>query len=595
MSELDNNIVLTVGEPDELAMKIQGMWVRHSVDRGQALKEAKEARDYVYATDVDKTSATNTTHKNRTHLPKLTQLADTLQSKYFEATIGRPDFFGFVPASAVSVEDRERAKNVGKLLQLKLEQKKFRETEGRKLLTDFVIYGNTFCGVEFIRETDGRGGKRFKGARLYRISPFDIVFNPFAESFDDSFKIIRKYIHISKLLTIVDKFPNAGYDKKAINKLAEVRRPTIMEEWSDYLRKQSINFDGFATQADYFGQDMVELLIYKGDIYNPVTNQVELNKEIYIADRTTVILNQPIKAPLGGHGVYHAGWRTRPDNLWAQSPLANLVGMQYRIDHLENLKADVFDSIAEPQYLIKGEDVQEPDVPAPGAKWYLGNECDVKFLVPDTTALNADTQIQIYSKMMEDFVGVPPEASGVRSPGEKTAFEVDTLTTNSVGMFVDKAGSFERMLEPALLEALDLTLLNFDEAEYVAVFNDISGAEEIVKLSASDITVRGAFTALGSKYWQRKRKAVRELTQFMQTAMPDPKVRAHVSGFKLATYLENELDLEDIDIVEQFAGVKEDVELQAVAQAEQQRIAEESNLQTPEGAALQQASAAQQL
>jgi hypothetical protein len=35
-------------------------------------------------------------------------------------------------------------------------------------------------------------------------------------------------------------------------------------------------------------------------------------------------------------------------------PLDNLVGMQYRIDHLENLKADVFDLIAFPPLKIKG-------------------------------------------------------------------------------------------------------------------------------------------------------------------------------------------------------------------------------------------------
>lgn len=595
MSDLENKIVLTVGEPDTLALKIAGMWSRHSTDRETALKEAQEARDYVFATDIDKTTGTNTEHKNRTHLPKLTQIADTLQSKYFEATLNLADFFGYVPASKVDPEDARKAKNVAKLLQLKLEQKKFRETEGRKLLADFVIYGNCFCGVEYITEADGRGGKRFKGTRLYKISPFDIVFNPFAESFDSSFKIIRKYVHISQLLALPTRFPNAGFDKRALKQAAEVRKPVIMEEWSDYLRKNSINFDGFNTQVDYFGQDMVEVLVYKGDVFNPETNVTELNREVLVVDRSFIILNQPIKTPMGGHGVYHAGWRIRPDNLWAQSPLANLVGMQYRIDHLENLKADVFDQIAEPQILIKGEDVQAPDVPRPGEKWYLGVDCDVKFLVPDTTALNADTQINIYSKMMEDFVGVPPEASGVRSPGEKTAFEVDTLNSNSVGMFTDKAGSFERMLESVLMEALDLTVLNFDEAEYITIFDDITGAEEIAKLSVEDIAVRGSFSALGSKYWARKRKAVSELRSFMQNEMQDPKVRAHVSGFKLAQYLEDELDLEDVDFIEQFAGVKEDVELQAVAQAEQQRISEESGTLSPEQAALQQASGVEQL
>ena len=48
-----------------------------------------------------------------------------------------------------------------------------------------------------------------------------------------------------------------------------------------------------------------------------------------------------------------AGWRPRPDNLYAMGPLDNLVGMQYRIDHLENLKSDVFDQIAYPILKIR--------------------------------------------------------------------------------------------------------------------------------------------------------------------------------------------------------------------------------------------------
>lgn len=46
---------------------------------------------------------------------------------------------------------------------------------------------------------------------------------------------------------------------------------------------------------------------------------------------------------LGKTSIVHAGWRYRPDNLWAMGPLDNIVGMQYRIDHLENLKADAMD------------------------------------------------------------------------------------------------------------------------------------------------------------------------------------------------------------------------------------------------------------
>ena len=53
-------------------------------------------------------------------------------------------------------------------------------------------------------------------------------------------------------------------------------------------------------------------------------------------------------------------------------PLDNLVGMQYRIDHLENLKADVFDQIAYPIIKIRG-DVEDFDF-EPAARIYMGEE-----------------------------------------------------------------------------------------------------------------------------------------------------------------------------------------------------------------------------
>ena len=128
---------------------------------------------------------------------------------------------------------------------------------------------------------------------------------------------------------------------------------------------------------------------------------------------------------LGRDPIFHVGWRDRPDNLYSMGPLDNLVGMQYRIDHLENLKADVFDQIAYPVLKIRG-DVEDFDF-EPNARIYLGDEGDVGYLVPDSTALNADFQIQNIEAKMEMMAGAPREAMGIRSAGEKTAFEVNQL------------------------------------------------------------------------------------------------------------------------------------------------------------------------
>ena len=92
-------------------------------------------------------------------------------------------------------------------------------------------------------------------------------------------------------------------------------------------------------------------------------------------------------------------------------PLDNLVGLQYRIDHLENLKADVFDQIAYPILKIKGGDVED-FVFEPGARIYLGDEGDVGYMSPDTTALQADLQIQNLADTMEEMAGAPRQGYG---------------------------------------------------------------------------------------------------------------------------------------------------------------------------------------
>ena len=189
-----------------------------------------------------------------------------------------------------------------------------------------------------------------------------------------------------------------------------------------------------------------------------------------IRDKVHVIRNEPSKSPASFSGLHHAGWRMRPDNSWAQGPLDNLIGMQYRIDHLENLKADVFDIIAQPVIFVKGDDVAEPaEGYRPGATYYGGVDSDVRTIVPDATALNADNQIANYHRMMEEMAGAPPETRGIRTPGEKTAFEVSKLDQNATMMFVDKARVFERMLETMLKETMELMLMNFDVEDYVCL------------------------------------------------------------------------------------------------------------------------------
>ncbi len=565
--------VLTLDDIDDVAVRISELWERYNTERRNAITLNEEARKFTYATDIDATSAADLPHKNRTHQPKLTQIADTLKSQYFEASLSMPDFFKFPPPRSVN---NAVAVAMEKWIRVKLEQRKFRETTGRQLINDYVDYGNCFVTVDYVIERDNQGRIRYKGPSWNRVSPMNIVFNP-REEFKKGLKIEKKLFHISDIKDFPLTYPNSGFKEEVINKAIDTRHPEGLDDWVEVVKNRGINMDGYGGFDQYFKQDMAEILIYRGDVFNPITSETQRNRVVYVMDKAHVIRNEPSLAPSGFDGIHHAGWRIRPDNTWAQGPLDNLVGMQYRIDHLENLKADVFDIIAQPVIFVKGDDVMEPSEGyRPGAVYYGGIDSDVRMLVPDSTALNADNQIANYHRMMEEMAGAPPETRGIRTPGEKTAFEVSKLDQNATMMFVDKARVFERMLETMLKETFELMLINFDIEEYMEIFGEDSEAEALTTLSMENTLARGEFTAIGARHWTRRNRETLEMQQFMQGPLQDPKVRAHVDGSKLASFWERKLNIEDEGIVEEYAGVIEDVRLQAIAQEEAKSIQEET-------------------
>lgn len=569
--------VLSLTDIDEAAVRIGTMWDNFTRDRILALQMNEEVRSYIFATDINTTTASNLAHKNRTHQPKLTQIYDGLCTEYFNATMSEPEWFKF---EGESDADNLKSKLITDILRFKLEQISFRETIGRQYCADFTAYGNVFGGVDYVEDMDNFGRLIYKGPKPYRTSPLDITFNCRASSFDKAAKVTRALMHISELSNLANQYPNSGFKPDVIAKVIKARHTAYVNDWIDCLKSRMIAMDGYGGLESYYKQDMVELLIYRGDMFNPDTGETQRNRVVYVVDRVFIIRNEPALVSNSFKGIHHAAWRPRIDNLWGQGPLDNVVGMQYRIDHLENLKADVFDIIAQPALLIKGEEVQEPVLGyGPGARYYCGNEGDVKFLVPDATALNADTQIATYHRMMEELVSFPSQKRGIRTPGEKTAFEVDTLDKDANAAFLDKARILEHMLEGILNDCYTMLLANFDESDLILVTNDITAKQEFVTLSKESIQAQGRFRAIGSRFWEARHRKVQEMQQFMQLMLTSPKTANHVSGLKTAQYFEEELGVEDAHVVSPFAGVIEDVQSQAAAEAEKQSIAQSTGIQ----------------
>ncbi len=280
-----------------------------------------------------------------------------------------------------------------------------------------------------------------------------------------------------------------------------------------------------------------------------------------MVDRSIVIRNQSNENWLGVPPIRHAGWRIRQDNLYAMGPLDNLVGLQHRIDHLENAKADAFDMILHPVLKITGyvEDFEY----GPGERIYAGEEGDVAFMNPDVTFLQADTQIMMYEAKMEEMAGAPKQAVGFRTPGEKTAYEVQSLENGANRVFVNKTSHFESVfLEPLFNDMLELARRNLDEFDEIRVMDEETQAVTFTKVTKEDITARGRIRPIGARHFAQNAQIVQNMTNFANSPIgQDPLVMAHFSGQRLALAMEHLLGLEKFKIYQPNIRIHEQAQL----------------------------------
>ena len=569
-------------DPHALATDITDRWTSWNNARRTKIEEWKELRNYIYATDTRTTSNSKLPWTNSTTTPKLTQIADNLHANYFSALFPQQRWFKF-QAHDEDSDLKNKRDVIQAYMENKIRQSDFENTVS-KLINDYIQYGNCFATVDFSRDyteyDDGERIVNYIGPKLVRISPFDICFNPLAPSFGDSPKVVRSILTLGEVARKVEETVDNGYMKSILDKML-ANRSAMSGQDIDVAKSQAFIADGFATLSEYYESNYVELLTFYGDIYDSENGQFHKNRIITVVDRSYILINEQNPSWLGKASIFHAGWRERPDNLYAMGPLDNLVGMQYRIDHLENLKADVFDQIAYPIIKIRG-DVEDFDF-EPAARIYMGEEGDVGYLAPDATALNADFQIQTLENKMEMLAGAPREAMGIRSAGEKTAFEVQQLMTAAGRIFQHKTAHFERVfLEPILNSMLEASRRNMDYADTVRVLNDDTGLYFFEQITKEDIMANGKIVPMGARHYAERANRVQNLTQLYQLKLSDPTMAAHLSGKEFARLLADELGepklfAENITVTEQLETQRIATEAEVQFQEEQQ-IAMEKGL-----------------
>lgn len=547
-------------DPDTVASDISNKYQEwHSFKNGW-ITEKKELRNYLFATDTRTTTNNKNAWFNSTTTPKITQIYDNLKANYTAALFPNRNWMRWEADDRIGAHKAKRDV-IQAYMENKVRQGDFIQAADR-LLDDWIQYGNCFATITFEQEytelSNGEVISGYVGPKLHRISPFDISFNPVASSFSRSPKIIRSLLSLGEAKKLIDDGEEQYkqiFDRMKSNR-ATVGGTTQTDKSDGFIA------DGFSDIQHYYGSDYVEILTFYGDIYDKDTGTVRTNRKIEIVDRAYVISDEPIASWLGQAPIFHIGWRDRPDNLYSMGPLDNLVGMQYRIDHLENLKADVFDQIAFPILKIVG-DVEDFDY-EPGERIYIGEEGDVTTLHPDTTALNADFQIQTLEMKMEEMAGAPRQAMGIRTPGEKTAFEVQTLENSASRIFQHKADKFSAgFLEPILNAMLEAARRNMNFSDTIRVLDDETGALLFKEITKEDITARGRVIPLGARHFAERSLRVQNLNQLMQIKMMDPTVGVHLSGKEIARLIAEELG-ED-KIYKENVAIQEQSDTQEVA------------------------------
>lgn len=578
--ELQN--VLT---PDLLATKITEKWTQLETLRQNWKVDIEEIRRYIFATDTNFTSNAINPWKNRTTIPKMCQLHDNLLANYTQTMFPKRKWLQWEAfnSDSNSIDKRNAILNYAAWW---IVQPEFKH-ELDKIIADYLQFGNCFATVEWIDrrvESPTEIQVGYVGPMVRRINPLDLVMNPTAENFISSPKIIRSIISLGELREYLQRMStdeNREEYEALYKYLLNIRfhARTFQGDWIQ--RDRLYQMDGFTSFRAYLLQDFVEILTFYGDWYDDINDTFEKNRVITVIDRHKLINNRPNPSFFGYPPIFHTAWRKRQDNLWGMGPFNNIVGMQYRLDHLENQKADISDFTAYPVQIIKG--FVEDYTWQPAEKIFVGDEGDVEIRQPQINYQQLDMDINRYFNLMEEIVGAPKEAMGFRSPGEKTAYEVQRLENAASRIYQNKISQFEeQILEPILNAMLELGRRNMAEAVSIRVFDDTYKVASFQSLTADDITGIGRIKPVAARHFAEQAQLIQNLTNWAGSGLFQLS-QPHVSGVAISKVIEEVFDLKDYEVIRPYVALAEQAEAQMMAHTLQEQMQQQIGTATGMG------------
>lgn len=573
-------------KPEDTAAWVSELWTKWNNQRTGKLSDWEEIDKYLFATDTSTTSNKDLPWTHSTTTPKLTQIRDNLHSNYISSLFPNDKWLTWVAYDKASAK-KEKARTITAYMENKGREGGLRETVSH-LLYDYIDKGVAFAMPTFEARYNNKPTEKiaaFVGPKAVRISPYDIVFNPTAVDFKSTPKIIRSYQTLGSLRKLAADNPEMKFWDEVVN-----RRKDIMvkgggfgkEEW---IKAQQYSVDGFGSLYEYYGSEVVEILEFYGDYYDSKTDTFYPNQMITVVDRSYVARTVPIPTYSGEAPIRMAGWRLRPDNLWAMGPLDNLVGMQYLLDHYSNMVSNALDLKVMPPKKIIG-DVEQFEW-KPNAEIHIDENGDVTEMAQQFgdvyTALQYVEQIEA---KMELYAGAPREAMGIRTPGEKTAFEVQRLENAAGRIFQEKITQFELFLEEVLNDMLEEAHRNFPITDMLSIFDNDIGVRQFKEITKEDITANGVLRPIGARHFAQQAQELQNLVGVFQSPMAQV-LAPHTSGLGLSEFIKDVVNLKGYEVFAPYVAIAEQQELQSIANnAQEENIMQEQT--SPEQLASEQ-------
>lgn len=563
----------------ELARQLMGLYSKWSNQRLVKENEWKELRNYIFATDTTTTSNQSLPWKNKTVIPKIPQIRDNLQANYMDALFPNDDWLIWDGDDNDSVF-LEKRRIIEQYIKNKARLSGFREAISQ-LLYDYIDYGNCFAEVVYVNETHidpvtQEEVTTYSGPKVFRISPYDLTFDPTAPSFNKSPKFTRYLKSIGELKNDIEAFPELQYDQKELEDLFTLRKNLGAFNKEDLNKAEGLSVDGFGSLSEYLGSGLIEIIEFEGDYYDSASETLYQNCIITIADRTKILRH--IKNPnwLGVDNKVHVGWRERQDNLYAMGPLDNLVGLQYRLNHLENLKADAMDMTVWPPLKIVGD--VDPFTWEPGVGIRVPEDGDVQPLPPNAAVFQVNTEIAYIMQLMEELAGAPKDAMGIRTPGEKTMFEVQSLQNSAGRIFNNKTNKFSVLfVEPLLNLMLESAKRNIDVADTIKVIDDDLGVAEFINITKDDITAKGKLRPVGARHYAAKAQLMQNLTTIFNSPLAAI-IQPDLSRKALTRLIEETMGLSRYQLFQTNVAVSEQAETQGLVAEHANRLQNESTV-----------------